>query len=199
MSISTGTTWGADFPPAPLRRFTVDEYHRMIDTGVFGPDDRVELLNGWIVTMSPHSPPHDTSIHLTQSEIAQKLPNDWIARVQSSITLSDSEPEPDVAIVRGSVRQYSKRHPASPTDIGLLVEVSESSLRLDRTIKRATYAREAIAVYWIVNIPESRIEVYWDPSPEGYRQHRVYGPDEMVPLVLDGREVATVPARELLP
>jgi Uma2 family endonuclease len=199
MSLSAETMCdGVELPPAPLRRFTVDEYHRMIDTGVFGPDDRVELINGWIVTMSPHSPPHDTSIHLTKSALEQRLPDNWIARIQSSITLRESEPEPDVAIVLGGVRRYSARHP-SPIDIGLVVEVSESSLRLDQNVKGPTYSREGIAQYWIVNIPERKLETYSAPGPHGYQQRRDYGPDESVPLVLDGHEIAAIPVRELLP
>jgi Uma2 family endonuclease len=199
MSVSPETIWTmSDIPPAPLRRFSVDEYHRMIETCVFAPDDRVELLNGWIVTMSPHSPPHDTSIQLTRSAIESHLPHGWIARVQSSITLKDSEPEPDVAIVVGGARRYSERHPAA-ADISLLVEVSESSLKLDRTVKGPTYAREGIAYFWIVNLSERKLETYSEPSSSGYRQRRDYGADDTVPLVLDGREVATIPVRELLP
>ena len=199
MSISPDATWTtSDIPPAPLRRFSVDEYHRMIEMCVFAPDDRVELLNGWIVTMSPHSPPHDTSIQLTRSAIEAHLPQAWIARVQSSITLKDSEPEPDIAIVLGDARRYSNRHPCA-ADIGLLVEVAESSLRLDRTVKGSMYAREGIASYWIVNVPESKLEVYSEPSPSGYRQRRECSVADIVPLVLDGREVATIPVRELLP
>lgn len=199
MSTSTETAWGpTEMPPGPLRRFTIEEYHRMIETGVLGPEDRLELLNGWIVSRSPHNPPHDTSVSLTDDAIDYRLPQGWCIRVHASITLSESEPEPDIAVVRGEHRRYASRHP-SPTDIGILVEVSESTLRYDREEKGPTYAREGIAVYWIVNLVETKIETYTDPSPTGYRQRRDYVVGESVPLMLDGREVATIPVEDLLP
>src|SRR5262245_9181249 len=112
MPATVATACGTiEVPPAPLRRFTVEEYHRMIETGVFGPDDRVELLNGWIIHMSPHNPPHDTSVGLTADALKARLPDGWIVRVQASLTLSESEPEPDIAVVRGDRRRYAVTTP----------------------------------------------------------------------------------------
>jgi Uma2 family endonuclease len=103
MSVSPDASWTVSgIPSAPLRRFSVDEYHCMIDAGVFGPDDRVELLNGLIIQMSPHNPPHDTCVGLSEDALRSRLPSDWILRVQASITLSQGEPEPNIAIVRGT-------------------------------------------------------------------------------------------------
>jgi Uma2 family endonuclease len=165
MSVSPDASWTVSgIPSAPLRRFSVDEYHCMIDAGVFGPDDRVELLNGLIIQMSPHNPPHDTCVGLSEDALRSRLPSDWILRVQASITLSQGEPEPNIAIVRGDRRKYLREHP-KPSDIGLVVEISDSSLQLDRTAKSAMYARECIAAYWIVNIPEFKLEVYTGSKP----------------------------------
>src|SRR5438309_548064 len=97
--------------PVPLHRFSVRQYHRMIETGVLGENDRVELIDGYIVDKMTHNPPHDTSVDMTQSEITTRVPKTWRVRVQSAITLAKSEPEPDIAVVRGPARRYAKAHP----------------------------------------------------------------------------------------
>ena len=190
-------------PPLPVRRFTVDEYHRMIETGILNEEDRHELLNGWIVPKMTRNPPHDLSLSLVEAELERRLPAGWFRRIQSAVTASsDSEPEPDVAVVRGNRRDYSSRHPG-PQDMGLAVEVSDATLAQDRTVKLPIYARTRVPVYWIVNPPDGRVEVYTDPTgPDpapAYRQRRDFGPADEVPLVLDGTEVARIPVRDLLP
>src|SRR5438128_3370052 len=110
--MSTGTyVGGFNPPPFPVRRFTVDEYHRMIQAGVLTENDRVELLEGWIVPKMPHNPPHDGTISLVLRRLCTSLPDDWIVRAQSAITLPDSETEPDLAVVRGPESRYLSRHP----------------------------------------------------------------------------------------
>src|SRR4051812_40189587 len=95
-------------PPAgPLRRFTVDEYHRMIRTGILTEDDPVELLEGWIVLKMPHNPPHDATVDQSREVLQAALPAGWRVRVQSAITLSDSEPEPDLVVVPGPAARYA--------------------------------------------------------------------------------------------
>lgn len=186
----------------PLHRFTVDQYHSMIETGVITGDDRVELLEGWIVALNGHNPPHDGPIVVLQRRLARQLPDEWIIRTQLPITLDTSEPEPDTTAVRGSERQWFQRHPG-PADIGFLVEVSDTTLAKDRSVKGAAYARNRIPVYWIINIAERRVEIYTDPTgPDAmpaYRQRRDYGPDDAVPLVLEGREFGTIAVKDLLP
>jgi hypothetical protein len=104
--------------------------------------------------------------------------------------------------VRGKERDYLHAHPR-PRDVGLLVEAAEATLETDRAVKGPHYARVAIPYYWIVNLIESILEVYSDPTgpdPEPrYRQHQDYGPDDSVPLILDGREIALIQVRDLLP
>src|SRR5205823_2588074 len=106
------------------------------------------------------------------------LPPDWSLRIQSAITLSDSEPEPDLAVVRGDERRYAAHHPR-PADVGLLIEVADSTLLGDRADKGRIYARAGIAIYWIVNLIDRQVEVYSAPSGSGdssaYGQRTDYG------------------------
>jgi len=190
-------------PPEPVRRFTVDEYHRMIHLGILKEDDPVELLEGWIVAKMLRNPPHDVAVALTQAALSSALPPSWICRGQSAVTTTDSEPEPDVAVVRGPIRRYVANHPG-PADMGLMVEVADSTLARDRTLKARLYARAAIPIYWIVNIPDRQIEVYSDvigadPVEPHYGQRQDFDASGVVPLILEGRTVAMIPVPDLLP
>jgi Uma2 family endonuclease len=148
------------------------------------------------------NPPHGVGVALMLKALNARLPAGWHCRVQSSVTADLSNPEPDVAIVRGNERDYINRHPR-PRDTGLITEVADTTLQTDREVKGALYARVGVPVYWILNLVESQLEVFTDPTgpdPEPcYRQHRDYRSDEEVTLVLDGREVARIPVRDLLP
>ena len=97
---------GTEDTPVPLRRFSVEEYHRLIDAGVFGADDRFELLEGWIVTKMVRNPPHDVPIALAQAALSPWLQAPWHLRIQSAITTAHSEPEPDLALMWGPPREY---------------------------------------------------------------------------------------------
>jgi Uma2 family endonuclease len=189
-------------PPYPVKRFTVDEYHRMIQAGVFVDDDRFELLEGWIIPKISRDPPHDALLMLIQEMLFRTLPDGWDLRNQSAITTRESEPEPDFVVVRGGARDYLGRHPG-PADIALAIEVAESSLDRDRTLKARIYARAGVPTYWIVNIAKRTIEVHTDPTGPGkspsYRSTVTVGPDGELPLVLDGREVARIAAGDILP
>jgi Uma2 family endonuclease len=190
------------FPPAPIRRFTVDEYHHLLAAGILPDGENTELLEGWIIPHMTRNPPHDGTVAVTAEVIRGCLPRGWCDRAQLALTTPDSEPEPDVAIVRGRNKDYLQRHPG-PQDTGLVVEVADSTLAQDQTLKARLYARAAIPVYWIVNLVDGQIEVYMDPTgPDpapAYRLRQDYGPNDAVPLVLDGVEVARIPVRELLP
>jgi Uma2 family endonuclease len=124
--------------------------------------------------------------------------------MQNPITIAEcnSEPEPDAKVVRGTPRDFKGRRVAG-SDVALVVEVSDSTLRDDQTTKKALYARAMIPFYWIVNLPSNRLEVYSDPtgpdpSPD-YRRRSEHGPDDVIPLILDGQEVARIAVRDLLP
>lgn len=188
-------------PPYPVKRFTVDQYHRMIQAGVFADDDRFELLEGWIIPMMSRNPPHDALLMRLQRVLFRTLPPGWDFRNQSAITTRESEPEPDLVVVRGDADHYDDRHPG-PADIALAIEVAESSLGRDRTLKARIYARAGVPAYWIVNITERCVEVQTDPTgpakSPSYRSTVVVGPDGELPLVLDGREVARIAVSDFL-
>src|SRR5258708_21562304 len=101
-------------PQNPLNQFSVDEYHQMIRTGILDETDRVELLEGYVVDKMPHNPPHDGTIQLVQERLASRIPAGWCIRIQSAVTLSDSEPEPDLVVVPGTSPNYLTRHAAPP-------------------------------------------------------------------------------------
>lgn len=184
-----------------VHRFSVKQYHQMIQAGFLGENDRVELLDGLIVAKMTHNPPHDASIQLTETEIRSRLPRDWNLRIQSAITLSKSEPEPDIAVVKGPARRYVKKHPG-PRDIGLLVEVAETILDMDRHEKGSLFAQAQIPVYWIINLIDRKVEVYSRPNGgknPSYQEKEEYGDGEKVPLILKGRRIGNIPVKDLLP
>lgn len=185
-----------------LRRFSVPEYHRMIQAGILTDEDRVELLEGYVVLKMPRNPPHDGTIDLLKDVLPPLAPSGWLLRIQQAVTLTGSEPEPDFAFVLGNKRSFLTRHPG-PADIGLVVEVSESSLDRDRDEKGPIYARDGIPTYWIINLIDRRVEVYSAPGTAGgqpaYTRRQDYAPGDTVPLVLGGVTAATVTAQDLLP
>lgn len=187
---------------AGFRRFSVPEYHRLTEIGVLTEDDNLELIEGYLVLKMSRNPPHDGTIQVVTDSIKLPLPSTWCLRVQSAVTLPDSEPEPDIAVVRGTNRSYFSHHPAA-TDIGTLVEIADSTLLGDRADKGRIYARANVPVYWIVNLIDRQIEVYEQPSgptaAPAFAKTTTYRVGDSVPLVLDGVTVATFPVQDLLP
>jgi Uma2 family endonuclease len=187
---------------AGFRRFNVAEYHKLIDLGILTEDDNLELLEGYLVHKMPHNPPHDGTLQLLQAVLLAGLPLGWCLRIQCAITLGDSEPEPDGAVVRGNPRTYLARHPG-PADIGVVIEVANTTLAADRIDKCRIYARAGIVCYWIINLADRQIEVYTAPSgptaTPGYGQRTDYRAGDRVPLVLDGATVTDVAVLDLLP
>jgi Uma2 family endonuclease len=154
------------------RRFTVDEYYRMAEAGILHEDDRVELIEGEIVEMAPIGSNHASHVDPLAQLLFERIGRRAIVRIQSPIHLGEySEPQPDVTILRSRSDFYVSAHP-SPADILLVVEVADTSVEYDRGVKIPLYARAGIREYWIVDLAGESIEVYRDPSPEGYRQAR---------------------------
>lgn len=202
MSVATPTS--ADYSDRlsfPVRRFTVEEYHRLGDACVLTEEDDVELLEGLIVPKMIRKPIHDAMVAAVGKTLSQVLPDGWHLRIQMAMTTSDSEPEPDLAIVRGDERDYLTRHPR-PDDVALVVEVAETSLERDRN-KRQIYARAGIACYWIVNLLDSAVEAYSGPSAPGdeprYLHEQAVRSGESVALEVAGQEIASIAATDLLP
>src|SRR5207248_516703 len=126
-------------------------------------NDKVELLDGYVVLKMSKNPPHDGTILRIGKRIGRHLPPGWDIRTQSAVALADSQPEPDVAVVREDPGDYTTRHPA-PADIGFLMEVADTSLLRDRREKAEMYARAGIPIFWIINLADRRVEVYTQPS-----------------------------------
>ncbi|MBM3202774.1 Uma2 family endonuclease [Candidatus Woesearchaeota archaeon] len=189
----------AESVPVPVWRLRVDQYHQMIDTGVLGEDDPVELLTGWLVPKMPKNPAHRLATQLLRDWIAACLPPGWFVDSQEPLTTLDSEPEPDVMIVRGVRRDYGHRHPG-PSEVPLVIEVADTSLQRDRGIKQALYARAGIPEYWIVNLPERHIEIYRLPEGQSvYLAPQVLKTDADLTLFLSGKPLGSLPVAQLLP
>lgn len=188
----------------PIYRLSQPQYRRMEEIGALTKYDKAELLGGWLVPKMANGPPHCVSTQAARNAIDSVLPEGWFTAEEKPIALplTRSEPEPDVQIARGNFRDYAKRHPG-PEDIGMVVEVSSSSVVIDRGYKLRLYGREGIATYWVVNLVAMRLEVYTQPSgpsdDPGYGRSQEFGPGDEVPLVLDGREVARISVQDLLP
>jgi hypothetical protein len=186
-------------------KITVEQYDKMADAGVFGPDAPVELLEGLLVRKMTKNPPHVIASELLDRILHRVVPvSGWFVSMANPMSIPDhqGEPEPDGQVVRGDPRDYAKvKH--GPGDAALVIEVSHTSYPLDRSHKLVSYAKALVPVYWILNLNERRLEVYTEPVVEAdrgyYRQCRFLGPDDEVPLILDGREVARIAVRDILP
>jgi Uma2 family endonuclease len=199
MSTVATTRSPAAVPPLlPVRRFSVDEYHRMGTAGVLTEDDPVELLDGWVVPKMRQSPEHAAAIAHAHEVLRRLLPEGLHVRVQCPVTTPDSEPEPDLLVVSGAVGRYLHHHPG-PGEVLLVVEVADSSIERERGIKADLYARAGFPFYWIVNLVNSTLEIHSAPSPDGYRRREVLAEDESAPVVLEGREVSTIRVADLRP
>jgi Uma2 family endonuclease len=184
--------------PESVWRISVEQYHQMISAGILTEDDPVELLAGILVTKLPKKPPHSLVTQLTREALAQIISPDWYVDAQEPITLADSEPEPDVAIVRGERREYADHHPGAQ-DTALVIEVSDTTLSRDRGLKKRMYAAAGIPTYWIINLIEQQTEVYTGPSGSDYFQRQDYGLAAEVPVVIEGQEIGRLAVREILP
>lgn len=167
--MATLTTDVAAPETAPARyRWTRQQYEQMVEAGVLGSDDRVELINGEIVTMSPQGSRHYTLLHMLTERLRKAYPEAFYVRSQAPLALgTESEPEPDIAVVEGSPRDYMDEHPRSAV---LVVEVADASLLKDRGPKTSLYARHGIPEYWILNVEDACLEVYRDPARGTYRE-----------------------------
>lgn len=145
-------------PPLPLRRFSVEQYHQLGELGVLTPEDRVELLEGWIIEKMNQRPIHGFIVGLITELLQSCLPGGMSLRCQLPLTTERSEPEPDIAIVRGEHSDFRDRHPTGK-DCRLVIEVSDTSLEKDRA-KALIYREAGVPEYWIVNVAEKCIERY---------------------------------------
>ncbi len=143
-------------PPLPIHRFTVEQYQRLGDLGILTPDDRVELLEGWIVRKMNQRPIHGYIVRLLNELFMRDLPAGWICQCQLPITTQNSAPEPDVAVLKGGHLDFRHKHP-SGKDCRLLIEVADTSLERDLA-KTSIYREAGVQEYWIIKVGEKVLE-----------------------------------------
>lgn len=149
------------------RRLTVAEYHRMVEAGVFDEDERLELIEGVLVRVSPQKRSHAHAVQKIGRLLSRQLGDEFDVLYQLPVTLGDqSEPEPDVAVVNAEEGRSRTEHPRHPL---LVIEVAGESLRKDRGVKAELYARHGVPEYWIVNLEAEAIEIHRDPDPAAAR------------------------------
>ncbi len=159
------------------RLWTVEEYHRMAEAGILSPEERVELIEGQIIKMSPQLPPHATAVNCASDYLRELLRGRVTVRVQLPVTLKpesepESEPEPDIAIVQHPTRRYRDHHP-TPGEIFLIVEVADTTLETECKNKAIAYAKAQIADYWIIDLKKRRVFVKRNPGQQNYWQETV--------------------------
>jgi Uma2 family endonuclease len=169
--------------PTAVKYWTVQDYHRMSEMGFLTPEERTELINGQIVLMASKGAPHVTSLHLLANELRDQLGNTALVRTQDPIQLDDwLEPEPTLVIARGTVSDYADRHPR-PSNIELVVEVADSTLKQDCEIKDKLYAQAGITDYWVLDLKNRQLHVFRNPTPTGYTSHLILTePNQIAPL-----------------
>jgi Uma2 family endonuclease len=184
-------------PFTPLR-ITVDEYERIIASGSLNEPEKVELIDGYMVRKMAKSPEHSFSTKEVLKALERRLPPGWTSRKEEPVRIpAYDEPEPDIAIVRGSDADYRHRIPEA-IDVELLVEVSRTNPSADRQ-QGNFYGRGGIPVYWIVNLVDRQVEVYTDPGPAGYASRNDFLSSQQVPVVIDGRQVGQIAVDDILP
>jgi Uma2 family endonuclease len=151
------------------RKFTVKEYNQMIEAGILTKNERVELLRGEIVEMAAIGRRHAACVNRLNALFNQHLGQEVIVAVQNPVELeNNSEPQPDLALLRRRDDFYEARHPQAE-DVLLLVEVADTTIEFDREVKIPLYAESGISEVWVVDINEQCLEVYRKPSPQGYQ------------------------------
>ena len=156
-----------------IRLWSIADYHQMIESGILDEDDRVELLEGKIVCMSPQRPFHAASVQRSSRLLFKLLGDRAEIRIQLPVILGDdSEPEPDVAVVRFDDNEYSFRHPEA-ADIYLLIEVADSTIAKDRQQKARIYAKNQVLEYWILDVQKRQVYVFRQPDDGIYGEQIV--------------------------
>lgn len=193
----------AAVPTLPVYRFRVSQYLGMIRDGLIGEDDKVELLGGWLIPKMTKNQPHSIASGRLNEALIRHLPAGWYAaREEPLLASEDSMPEPDLMVVRGDRDDYPDTPPRA-ADVILVVEVADASLARDAAQKKELYAAAGIPVYWLVNLPARRVEIYSDPTGPSthpdYRSCQECQPDDELPLLIDGREIVRWIVGDLLP
>ncbi len=168
-------------PAQPGRyHFSLDEYHDLVETGFFKREDRIQLIEGELIMMPPHSPEHSANSTSLRRRIERVLPDHLLLREAQPVSIPpNSEPEPDLSVVKMRPDFYKSAHPVAK-DVLLLVEVAKTSAPFDKGIKAQMYAKAGIAEYWVIEIMARVVTVFTEPSAQGYRTQRTLQPEDKV-------------------
>lgn len=178
--------------PTALKYWTVKEYRQMGELGILNSDDRTELIEGQILVMAAKETPHVLGLRLLAVALDSVLENQpFFVSTQDPIQLNDfSEPEPDLAIVRGTALDYADRHP-NAQDLALVVEVADSTLKYDCEVKDKLYAQSGIEDYWVLDVKNRKLHIFRSPTPTGYTSHLILTPpNSIAPLAFPDRSVS---------
>jgi Uma2 family endonuclease len=186
-----------------LYRISVRQYLKMIKAGVFSETARIELLGGKLVEKVTRNPPHSFVVGRLGRMLGRILPDPWFVSEEKPVKLGRYWfPEPVIAVVRGPDHRFETKTPEA-IDLGLVVEVSESSYLMDRGRKWNLYASARVPTYWIVNLAQRRFEIFGEPSGRGrsaaYRQAQVYVDGQSIPVWIDGQEIGQIAVSDALP
>ncbi|BCL36420.1 Uma2 family endonuclease [Nostoc sp. MS1] len=180
-----------------LRLWTVEEYHRMAEAGIFGADERVELLEGKIIWMIAKGTAHRSAVGRTDYLFKNRLGKQAWVSVQDPVKLNDrSEPEPDIAVVKVDPLDYADHHP-TPSEVYLIIEVADNSLKLDCEAKAKAYSQAGIQDYWVLDVVNRQLHVFREPTSEGYKSEVVLAEDAVItPLEFPDLQIVVL---EMLP
>jgi hypothetical protein len=187
-------------PDVPIYPLTVRQYLRMVEVDILGQYDRVELLEGLLVPKKPPTPPYAATTSNLQTILWKVLPGQWRVHCKSAITTTDSVPEPDISVVVANESDYFRRHPKA-SEAALAIEVSDVTLTIDQIVKRRVYARAKIPAFWIVNLPNFRVEVFTEPKggkSADYRHCDTFNTGDRVPLPIAGAKRKSLLVSEIL-
>jgi len=185
----------------PLQRISVEQYHQMIDAGVFSNGEKCELIRGVLLEKPVPKPPHSYTVDVLSDLLRELVGAGFVVRTQQPVTMGDSEPEPDVVVAHGTRRDYKSKHPG-PSDVAILVEVADASVRDDRTTKLTMYAEAGVSTYWIVDLKARTVVVFTLPRggrKPGYRKASAFQAGDQLPLVLGGKRIGFISVDDILP
>jgi Uma2 family endonuclease len=185
--------------PPNLYRLSVERYDLIVQLGVIGKQDKVELIEGLIVRKEPGDRSHSLAAKQAMLALLRVLPPGWHVASEKPVVASDwSKPEPDLAVVRGQARDYVERDIIA-ADVAIVVKIAQSSLECDRTVMARIYATSGIPVYWVLNLVDLQIEVYRKPASGHYDVREDFQFGKEVPLVIQGADVGPIPVVDVLP
>jgi hypothetical protein len=196
---STDEPFGA--PLGAAERMTLDEYRRRAAAGAFSTSQAFELLEGVVVPKTRQTLRHETAVEKLRDLIGIMIPNGWHLLAQP-IACGDSQPEPDLAVAADVLNEFAN-HPPTAENVPLVVEAADGSLLSDRKLKGRIYARAGIVCYWLLNLIDSQLEVYTNPSGPvpmpGYQEKRVYRVEDKISLVIGLDDLGTLRIGDILP